>query len=128
MKSKKSKGIEDEIIVGLDVGTTKICVIVAHKKSNNQIDIIGVGKAASEGLNRGIVVNPQKTIDSIKIALEQAELNSGIPIKSVSVGIAGHHIRCIQTSTIIGIQNPDRVIQEEDIVRAEGAGEFNKNS
>jgi cell division protein FtsA len=117
MKSKKSKGIEDEIIVGLDVGTTKICVIVAHKKANGQIDIIGVGKAASEGLNRGIVVNPQKTIDSIKVALDQAELNSGIQIKSVSVGIAGHHIRCIQTSTIIGIQNPDRVIQEEDIIR-----------
>lgn len=117
MKSKKSKKSDDEIIVGLDVGTTKICVIVAHKKPNGTIDVVGIGKAPSNGLNRGIVVSPQKTIDSIKAALEEAELNSGLEIKSVSVGIAGHHIRCIQTNTIIGIQNPDRVIQEEDIQR-----------
>ncbi len=117
MVKRKSKKQDDEIIVGLDVGTTKICAIVAHKKDNGAIDIIGIGKAPSHGLNRGIVVSPQKTIDSIKAALEEAELNSGIPIKSVSVGIAGHHIRCIQTNTIIGIQNPDRVIQEGDIQR-----------
>ncbi|MFA5011987.1 MAG: cell division protein FtsA [Ignavibacteria bacterium] len=117
MVSKRSKKSDDEIIVGLDVGTTKICVIVAHKKPNGAVDIIGIGKAPSNGLNRGIVVSPQKTIDSIKMALDEAELNSGIPIKSVSVGIAGHHIRCIQTNTIIGIQNPDRVIQESDIQR-----------
>lgn len=117
MVQRKSKKQDEEIIVGLDVGTTKICVIVAHKKSNGSIDIVGIGKAPSHGLNRGIVVSPQKTIDSIKAALEEAELNSGIPIKSVSVGIAGHHIRCIQTNTIIGIQNPDRVIQEGDIQR-----------
>lgn len=117
MVTKRNKKSDDEIIVGLDVGTTKICVIVAHKKPNGAVDIIGIGKAPSHGLNRGIVVSPQKTIDSIKMALDEAELNSGIPIKSVSVGIAGHHIRCIQTNTIIGIQNPDRVIQESDIQR-----------
>ena len=117
MVTKRNKKSDDEIIVGLDVGTTKICVIVAHKKPNGAVDIIGIGKAPSHGLNRGIVVSPQKTIDSIKLALEEAELNSGIPIKSVSVGIAGHHIRCIQTNTIIGIQNSDRVIQESDIQR-----------
>ncbi len=117
MKSKKSKDTEDEIIVGLDVGTTKICAIVAQRKENNSINIIGIGKAPSKGLHRGIVVNPQKTIDSIKEALAEAELNSGVEIKSVSVGIAGHHIRCIQSSSTIGINNPDRVIQEEDIKR-----------
>jgi len=116
-KAKKIKGTEGDVIVGLDVGTTKICVIVARPKGNNNVDIIGIGKAPSEGLHRGIVVNPSKTIESIKAAIADAEMNSGVKIKSASVGIAGHHIRCIQSSSIIGINNPDRVITEEDLQR-----------
>ncbi|MCX6165032.1 MAG: cell division protein FtsA [Ignavibacteriae bacterium] len=116
-KSKKIKSIESDVIVGLDVGTTKICVIVARPKDNNSVDIIGIGKAPSEGLHMGIVVNPSKTIESIKAAIADAELNSGVKIKSASVGIAGHHIRCMQSSSIIGINNPDRVITEEDMQR-----------
>ncbi|MEZ4822322.1 MAG: hypothetical protein R2942_07830 [Ignavibacteria bacterium] len=69
------------------------------------------------GLHRGIVVNPNKTSDSIRLAIEEAELNSGVNINSVSVGIAGHYIRCIQSSSIIGINNSDRIIQEDDIIR-----------
>lgn len=115
---KKTRGYQDKkVIVGLDVGTTKICVIVARVKDDNNIDILGIGKAPSFGLHRGIVVNPNKTTESIKEAIEEAELNSGVSIKSVSVGIAGHYIRCIQSSSIIGINNSDRIIQEEDIVR-----------
>ena len=119
MKSGKAKPKRqtDEIIVGLDVGTTKICAIVARLTDNNNIDILGIGKSPSHGLHRGIVVNPGKTIDSIRAALDEAELNSGVDIKSVSVGIAGHHIRCIQSTSTIGINNPDRVILEEDIKR-----------
>jgi cell division protein FtsA len=116
-KSKKINSTEGDVIVGLDVGTTKICVIVARPKDNNNVDIIGIGKAPSDGLHRGIVVNPSKTIESIKAAIADAELNSGVKIKSASVGIAGHHIRCIQSSSIIGINNPDRVITEEDLQR-----------
>lgn len=116
-KKKKKGSVEEDIIVGLDVGTTKICVIVARVKEDNNIDILGIGKAPSFGLHRGIVVNPNKTTESIKAALEEAELNSGVSINSVSVGIAGHYIRCIQSSSIIGINNSDRIIQEEDISR-----------
>ncbi|MEO8209127.1 MAG: cell division protein FtsA, partial [bacterium] len=116
-KKKNSNFSDEEIIVGLDVGTTKICVIVARVKEDNNIDILGIGKAPSFGLHRGIVVNPNKTTESIKAALEEAELNSGVSINSVSVGIAGHYIRCIQSSSIIGINNSDRIIQEEDIAR-----------
>ncbi|MBK8981429.1 MAG: cell division protein FtsA [Ignavibacteria bacterium] len=116
-RRKKSKSHEKDIIVGLDVGTTKICVIVARVKDDNNVDILGVGKAPSYGLHRGIVVNPNKTSESIKAAISEAELNSGIEINSVSVGIAGHYIRCIQSSAAIGINNSDRVIQEEDVVR-----------
>jgi cell division protein FtsA len=107
----------NEIIVGLDVGTTKICVIVARITDNNSIDVLGIGRAPSFGLHRGIVVNPNKTTESIKLALQEAELNSGISISSVLVGIAGHYIRCIQTSSMIGINNPDRIILEEDVAR-----------
>jgi cell division protein FtsA len=116
-KSKKIKTTETDVIVGLDVGTTKICVIVARPKDANNVDIIGIGKAPSEGLHRGIVVNPSKTIESIKAAIADAEMNSGVKIRSASVGIAGHHIRCIQSSSIIGINNPDRVITEDDMQR-----------
>jgi cell division protein FtsA len=116
-KSKKINSTESDVIVGLDVGTTKICVIVARPNDNKSVDIIGIGKAPSEGLHRGIVVNPSKTIESIKAAIADAELNSGVKIKSASVGIAGHHIRCMQSSSIIGINNPDRVITEEDMTR-----------
>ncbi len=116
-KKKIKNAVEENIIVGLDVGTTKICVIVARVKEDNSIDILGIGKAPSFGLHRGIVVNPNKTTDSIKAALEEAELNSGVGINAVSVGIAGHYIRCIQSSSIIGINNPERIIQEDDIVR-----------
>jgi cell division protein FtsA len=119
MAVKRKSGLrqDNEIIVGLDVGTTKICVIVARITDNNTIDVLGIGRAPSHGLHRGIVVNPNKTTESIKIALEEAELNSGISISSVLVGIAGHYIRCIQTSSIIGINNSDRIIQEEDVAR-----------
>jgi len=101
-RKRKSKSISDaNIIVGLDVGTTKICVIVARIKDDNNMDILGIGKAPSFGLHRGIVVNPNKTTESIKAALEEAELNSGVSINSVSVGIAGHYIRCIQCNGLL---------------------------
>jgi cell division protein FtsA len=114
---KAVKKIEDNIVVGLDVGTTKICVIVARVKEDNSIDILGIGKTPSEGLHRGIVVKPNKTVESIKAAITEAELNSGLEITSAMIGVAGHHIRCIKTSSIIGINNPDRIIEEEDIKR-----------
>jgi cell division protein FtsA len=116
-KRKRKSSPVDEIIVGLDVGTTKICVIAARVKDNFNIDILGIGKAPSNGLHRGIVVNPTRTTESIKAALEEAELNSGLEINSVVVGIAGHHIRCIQSSSTIGINNSDRIIEESDVER-----------
>lgn len=114
MKTKKN---QDDIIVGLDVGTTKICAIVAKIKDEKNVDIIGIGKAPSNGLNRGLVVHPQKATDSIRQALSNAEENSGVEINSVIVGISGHYIRCIQSSSTIGINNPDRTIHEEDVER-----------
>jgi cell division protein FtsA len=107
----------DNIIVGLDVGTTKICTIVAQVREDGRLNILGVGKAPSSGLSRGMVVNPGKTIENIRASLKEAELKSGYDIHSVTVGIAGPHIRCIQSEGIVAISHPDRIISEDDVER-----------
>ena len=107
----------DNIIVSLDVGTTKICTIVSQIRGDGRLNILGVGKTPSFGLSRGMVVNPGKTIESIRNSLKEAEERSGFDIKSVTVGIAGPHIRCIQSEGIVAISHPDRIIAEEDIER-----------
>jgi cell division protein FtsA len=111
------KKTSEEIIVGLDVGTTKICTIVAQVRDDGRLNILGVGKSPSTGLSRGMVVNPGKTIESIRASLQEAEDRSGFDIRSVTVGIAGPHIRCIQSEGIVAISHPDRIITEEDIER-----------
>jgi cell division protein FtsA len=117
MMNSMPKQHPDNIIVGLDVGTTKICTIVAQIRDDGKLNILGVGIAPSTGLARGMVVNPGKTIDSIKNSLNEAELKSGMEIKSVTVGIAGPHVRCIQSQGIVAISHPDRIISEDDIER-----------
>lgn len=116
-KVKSQNELNDNIIVGLDVGTTKICVLVSRINADGNVEILGIGKAPSYGLHRGIVVNPHKTIDSIKLAISEAELNSGLTLSSASIGIAGHHIRCIQTGGVVGINNSERIIEEDDVRR-----------
>ncbi|HLU84722.1 MAG TPA: cell division protein FtsA [Vicingaceae bacterium] len=87
---------KSEIIVGLDIGTTKIVAIVGRKNEHGKIEILGMGKSESIGVSRGMVSNIDKTVESIKKAVEQAELKSGVDIKVVNVGIAGQHIKSLQ--------------------------------
>lgn len=87
---------KSEIVVGLDIGTTKITVLVGEKDQYGKLDILGTGKAVSNGVMRGVVANIDKTVSSIKIALAQAEMESGIEIDEVYVGIAGQHIKSLQ--------------------------------
>ena len=87
---------KSEIIVGLDIGTTKITAIVGKKDEYGKLEILGTGKAVSNGVSRGVVANIDKTVDSIKIAVEDAEKESGITIDEVYVGIAGQHIKSLQ--------------------------------
>lgn len=117
MQIKMKETETGNIIVGLDVGTTKICTIVAQLREDGELNIIGIGKAPSHGLSRGMVVNPGKTIESIKTSLQEAEQRAGLEIDSVTVGIAGPHIRCIQSVGIVAIKSPDKIIVEEDIER-----------
>ncbi|WP_372633954.1 cell division protein FtsA [Fodinibius sp.] len=108
---------EDRIVVGLDIGTTKVCAVVASIDPQDRIHILGVGKASNEGLNRGVVVNIDKTVNAIKTAVEQAQLASGIEVNSVNVGIAGDHIRSMRSKGVITINNKDNEITVDDVER-----------
>lgn len=101
--------------VGLDIGTTKIVVMVGEKNQFNKVKILGVGKSQSLGVHRGVVNNITQTIQSIKIAVDEAQSKSGEDVKEVAVGIAGQHIRSLQHSDYITRENPDEVINENDI-------------
>ena len=101
--------------VGLDIGTTKIVAMVGEKNQFNKINVLGVGKSQSLGVHRGVVNNITQTIQSIKIAIEEAQNKSNIEISEVAVGIAGQHIRSLQHSDYITRENPDEVINEDDI-------------
>ena len=108
--------MEDKIIsVGLDIGTTKIVALVGRKNEFNKVEVLGVGKSKSLGVHRGVVNNITQTIQSIQQAVEDAKINSGHSISDVSVGIAGQHIRSIQHSDYITRENPEAVIDEDDI-------------
>ncbi|MEQ9263209.1 MAG: cell division protein FtsA [Owenweeksia sp.] len=105
----------DKIAVGLDIGTTKIVAMIGRKNEYGKLEIQGMGKAKSLGVHRGVVTNITQTIESIKLAIEEAENESGLSIKSVVVGIAGQHIRSLQHSDYIIRQNSDDVIEDKDI-------------
>lgn len=109
------KTYKNNIAVGLDIGTTKIVAMVGRKNEHGKIEILGVGRAKSLGVHRGVVNNITQTINSIKEAVAQAEIDSGYKIKDVTVGIAGQHIRSLQHSDYITRSNFEEVIDENDI-------------
>ncbi|MBI5427414.1 MAG: cell division protein FtsA [Nitrospinae bacterium] len=106
---------KNNLIVGLDIGTTKICCIIGEATSSGGIDIIGLGQHPSRGLRKGVVVNIDSTVESIKSAVEEAELMAGCEIESVFVGIAGGHINSMNSHGIIAIKNKE--INQLDVDR-----------
>jgi cell division protein FtsA len=105
---------KDNLIVGLDIGTTKICAIVGNVTEEG-IDIVGIGTSPSRGLRKGVVINIESTVASIRKAVEEAELMAGCEIKSVFAGIAGGHIKGFNSQGIIAIKN--REVSTEDVKR-----------
>ena len=105
---------EENIIVGLDIGTTKICAVVGEV-SQGDINIIGTGTSPSIGLRKGVVVNIESTVESIKKAVEEAELMAGCEISSVYAGIAGGHITGFNSRGIVAIKGPE--INQNDVDR-----------
>lgn len=107
----------EQIVVGLDIGTTKICAIVGKRNEFGKINILGVGKAHSDGVSRGVVVNIEKTVQAIREAVSEAEKHSGIKVEVVHVGIAGEHVRSMQHKGIITLSHPDFEIVPDDVNR-----------
>lgn len=109
------KKTEQNILVGLDIGTSKVAAIVAEHTDDNGIEIIGIGVAPSRGLKRGVVVNLESTILSIQRAVEEAELMAGCRIKSVFAGIAGSHVKSLNSHGVVAIK--DKEVTQYDINR-----------
>ncbi|MCA6073921.1 cell division protein FtsA [Fulvivirga sedimenti] len=107
----------DKIVVGLDIGTTKICAIVGRKNEFGKLEVLGMGKADSDGVIRGIVTNIDKTVNAIEKAIREAEEQSGIEINVVNVGIAGQHIKSSIHHGSITRSTKDDEITIEDINR-----------
>jgi cell division protein FtsA len=106
------------VIVGIDVGTTKICVLVGELDRDGKLNIVGVGTCPSQGLRRGVVVNIEETVTSIAAALDRAERLSGKRITSATVGIAGSHISSENSKGFVAISPSHRDIEPNDISRA----------
>lgn len=104
----------DNLIVGLDIGTTKICAIVGNVTEDG-IDIVGIGSSPSRGMRKGVVINIESTVESIKKAVSEAELMAGCEIRSVYAGIAGGHIKGFNSQGVIAIKN--REVSQDDIKR-----------
>ena len=110
-----NKKTERGMIVGLDIGTSKIVAIVGEVNEDNELEIIGIGSHASRGLKKGVVVNIESTVQSIQRAVEEAELMAGCQIHSVYAGIAGSHIKSMNSHGIVAIR--DREVVEGDVER-----------
>ena len=106
----------DNVLVGLDLGTTKVCAIVGEVKDGGQVDIIGIGVSPSNGLKKGVVVNIDSTVESIRKAVHEAELMAGVEINNVYVGVCGGHIKGLNSRGVAAIKNKE--VGPADIARA----------
>ena len=103
------------LIVGLDIGTSKIVAIVAEVTDTGELNVIGLGNCPSQGLKKGVVIDIESTVSSIRKAVEEAEMMAGVQIKSVFAGIAGSHIKSLNSHGIVAIK--DREVGSEDVAR-----------
>ncbi len=108
--------LKSNIAVGLDIGTTKVCVVVAEKDEIGKLNVLGKGRSNSDGLQRATVVNINKTVASIRAAVADAERESSIRIHGVNVGISGAHVHCIHSNSEISI-NQTGIVNESDVKR-----------
>jgi cell division protein FtsA len=107
----------ERYVVGIDIGTTRICCVVGETKEDGAVHIVGLGEAVSRGLRKGIVVNLDTTVEAVKSAVEEAELMSGLNLESATVGIAGGHIRSFNSRGVVTVSGRDRAVSEDDVRR-----------
>src|SRR5271170_7596575 len=110
-----AKRSDRNLIVGLDIGTSKVVAIVGEMKADGLLEIIGIGTHPSRGLKKGVVVNIESTVQSIQRAVEEAELMAGCQIHSVYTGIAGSHIKSLNSHGIVAIR--DQEVTQADVDR-----------
>lgn len=110
--------MKDKLIAGLDIGTTKICVLIARVKQGEDFEILGVGTAPSQGLNKGIISDIKKTSSMIKAAVRKAEARAGLKIKRIRASIAGDHIQGTNNQGFIKIEKEDKRITSKEVEKA----------
>ena len=116
-----SKRTERNLVVALDIGTSKVVALVGEVKPDGSIEVVGLGSQPSRGLKRGVVVNIDSTVQSIQRAVEEAELMTGVQVGAVYTGIAGSHVRSLNSSGVVAIR--DKEVSSVDIARVmEAAG------
>ena len=108
---------EEKYIVALDIGTSKVCVLVGEVSDRNQLEIIGKGTSPMKGTRRGNIINLDQAIDAVKKAIDEAEVMAGLQIESVYVGIAGDHIRSVNSRGVISVMGKHKEISRDDIDR-----------
>ena len=108
---------EDKYIVALDIGTSKVCVLVGEVNDRGALEIIGKGTSPMKGTRRGNIINLDQAIDAVKKAVDEAEVMAGLQIESVYVGVAGDHIRSVNSRGVVSIAGRQREITREDIDR-----------
>src|SRR5881394_1231412 len=108
-----SKKTDKNLIIGLDVGTSKVSALVGEVAADNSIEVIGIGTQPSRGLKKGVVVNIESTVQSIQRAVEEAELMAGCEIRSVFAGISGSHVRSLNSHGVVAIR--DREVTQADV-------------
>ena len=108
----------ERIVVGIDVGTTKVCTLIAAVSPEDQLEIIGAGITPSRGMRRGVVVNVDEAVQAINNSVQKAEQQSGFKIMSAFVGISGAHITSTNSHGVVAVRRTDNVITEEDVDRA----------
>ncbi len=106
-----------DLVVGLDVGTTKICALIAHARPAGTLDVVGVGTAPSRGLRRGIVVNIDSTVEAVRAAVAEAEKMAGVEVAGVYAGVAGGHIRSVNSRGVVAVSGKDREVSALDVER-----------
>ncbi len=107
----------DRIVVGLDIGTTKVCSVIAKINDQQELEILGVGRVPSKGLRKGVVINIENTAASITQALEKAEIQAGMEVKGVYIGISGGHIEGINSKGVIAVSDKNQGITQADVDR-----------
>jgi cell division protein FtsA len=113
----------DSYIVGLDIGTTKVCCVIAQPLESHDVRVIGLGEAPSRGLRKGVVVNLDATVEAIKTAVQIAEQQAGVDVEQATVGIAGAHIRSFNSRGVVAVSGRDGAVSREDVERVMAAAQ-----